>query len=100
MFINISASPIYIGKEEIRYRIIQHHAKKHRIPFIFVNQVGGNDELIFDGRSLCVDKDGKPLIVFPTFNEHVQTIDIGRTGASDLYHPQDEIESVYEGHSF
>ncbi len=96
MFINISASPFYIGKEEIRYRIIQHHAKKHRIPFIFVNQVGGNDELIFDGRSLCVDKDGKPLIVFPTFNEHIQTVDTGRTGASDLYHPQDEIESVYE----
>ncbi len=96
LFINISASPFYVGKEEIRYRIIQNHAKKHHIPFIFVNQVGGNDELIFDGRSLCVDKDGKPLIVFPSFNEHVQTIDIENAKVLDIYHPQDEIESVYE----
>ena len=95
LFINISASPFYVGKEQIRYNIIRHHAKKHHIPFIFVNQVGGNDELIFDGRSLYVDKDGKPLIVFPTFNEHVQTIDIEYTKTLD-YHPQDEIESVYE----
>jgi len=96
LFINISASPFYIGKEEIRYRIIQHHAKKHQIPFIFVNQVGGNDELIFDGRSVCVDKNGKSLIVFPAFHEHVQTIDTELTGASNRYHPQNKIESVYE----
>jgi NAD+ synthase (glutamine-hydrolysing) len=96
MFINISASPFYIGKEEIRYRIIQHHAKKHQIPFIFVNQVGGNDELIFDGRSICVDKNGKPLVVFPAFYEYVQTIDTRHLGTLDLYHPQDKIESVHE----
>ncbi len=96
LFINISASPFYIGKEEIRFHIIQNHAIKHQIPFIFVNQVGGNDELIFDGRSICVDKNGKPLEVFPSFQEHIQTIDTKLSRKSVIYHPQNKIESVYE----
>ena len=96
MFINISASPFYIGKEEIRFRIIKHHAKKHKITFIFVNQVGGNDELIFDGRSICIDKNGNPLIIFPAFYEHLQTVETEQTGASYRYHPQNKMESVYQ----
>jgi NAD+ synthase (glutamine-hydrolysing) len=96
LFINISASPFYIGKEEIRFHIIQNHATKHQIPFIFVNQVGGNDELIFDGRSICVDKNGKPLEVFPSFHEHIQTIDTKLSRKSVNYHTQNKIESVYE----
>lgn len=96
LFINISASPFYIGKEEIRFHIIRNHAIKHQIPFIFVNQVGGNDELIFDGRSICVDKNGKPLEVFPSFHEHIQTIDTKLNRKSVNYHPQNKIESVYE----
>jgi NAD+ synthase (glutamine-hydrolysing) len=96
LFINISASPFYIGKEEIRFHIIQNHAIKHQIPFIFVNQVGGNDELIFDGRSICVDKNGKPMEVFPFFHEHIQTIDTKLSRKSVNYHLQNKIESVYE----
>jgi len=96
LFINISASPFYIGKEEIRFNIIQNHSIKHQIPFIFVNQVGGNDELIFDGRSICVDKNGKPLEIFPSFHEHIQTIDTKLGRKSVNYHPQNKIESVYE----
>lgn len=96
LFINISASPFYIGKEEIRFHIIQNHAIKHQIPFIFVNQVGGNDELIFDGRSICVDKNGNPLEVFPSFHEHIQTIDTELSRKSVNYNPQNKIESVYE----
>jgi NAD+ synthase (glutamine-hydrolysing) len=96
LFINISASPFHIGKEEIRYHIFRNHAKKHNVPFIFVNQVGGNDELIFDGRSMCVDKKGNPLKVFPSFEEDVQTIDTIHAGKPGLYVPQERIESVYE----
>ena len=96
LLINISASPFYIGKEEVRYRIIQHHAKKHQIPFIFVNQVGGNDELIFDGRSFYVDKKGNKVNILPAFYEHVQTIDTENIGKPNRYHPQNKIVSVYE----
>ncbi|UCD13068.1 MAG: NAD(+) synthase, partial [Thermoplasmatales archaeon] len=77
------------------FRIFQNHAKKHRIPFVFVNQVGGNDELIFDGRSMCIDPNGNLIEILPTFKEQVQTIDIKRSGITDTYRPQDTIESVY-----
>lgn len=96
LFINISASPFSVGKERIRYRLLQGHSKKYGNPLIFVNQVGGNDELIFDGRSMCFDRKGEPTAIFPSFREQVQTIDTGQAGAESLYCPQEEMESVYE----
>ncbi len=96
ILVNISASPFHVGKEEIRYRIIRNHARKHGIPFVFLNQVGGNDELIFDGRSFCVDKSGEPIGVLPSFQEHVQTFEMSSSGKPGTYLPQEKIESVYQ----
>jgi NAD+ synthase (glutamine-hydrolysing) len=96
IFINISASPFHIEKEKLRYRITQNHARKHNIPFIFANQIGGNDELIFDGRSVCVDSTGEPISVFPSFKEHVQTVDMTCPGRAGLYVPEEKIKTVYE----
>jgi NAD+ synthase (glutamine-hydrolysing) len=96
LFINISASPFYMGKEDIRFRLIRNHARKHQLPFVFVNQIGGNDELIFDGRSFGLDRSGEPVVVCPSFKEQVQTIDTKTSGTSGLYAPQDKIESIYE----
>jgi NAD+ synthase (glutamine-hydrolysing) len=96
LLINISASPFHVGKEEIRYRIFQNHAKKHKIPFIFVNQVGGNDELVFDGRSIYVDSNGRPLFIAPSFKEYIHTVNTSIPSAPVQYYPQDQIESVYE----
>jgi NAD+ synthase (glutamine-hydrolysing) len=96
LLINISASPFFAGKEEIRYRLIRNHARKHRLPFVFVNQVGGNDELIFDGRSFGLDREGEAFAVFPPFKEHVLTVDPQLSGTPGLFSPQEEIESIYE----
>jgi len=96
LFVNISASPFEMGKEEIRYRLIRSHAQRHKIPFVFVNQIGGNDELVFDGRSLCTDLNGEPMVVFPSFEEKVQTFDVKKSGTPGLYSPLGEIESVYQ----
>lgn len=96
LIINIAASPFHRGKETLRYNIVRSHATKHRIPFLFINQVGANDELIFDGRSVGVDGAGNLLVVFPPFEEHVQTISVDRDGVPDLYVPQEEIASVYQ----
>jgi NAD+ synthase (glutamine-hydrolysing) len=95
LLMNISASPFYAGKEKIRYELIKNHAMKHGVPFLFVNQVGGNDELVFDGRSICVDSKGDPITVLPPFEEKVQTVDTEAAGSADIYVPQEEIESVY-----
>jgi len=96
LLINISASPFHVGKEEIRYRIFQNHSKKYKIPFIFVNQVGGNDELIFDGRSIYIDSTSKPILIFPSFKEHIQTINTATPEKPVHYQPQGHIESVYD----
>ncbi len=95
LFVNISASPFYIGKEEIRYRLISGHAQKHGTPFVYVNQVGGNDELIFDGRSLVLDRQGHPIWVGPAFEEAVATIDTDAAGDPAGYVPLEPIETVY-----
>jgi len=96
IFINISASPFHIGKEELRYRIIQNHARRYQIPFVFVNQIGGNDELIFDGRSFYLDKNGEPIKILPSFKEHVTTVDVKLPGKKNSYVFQNKIESVYQ----
>ncbi len=96
LLINISASPFHMGKEELRYRLISNYSRKYRIPFLYVNQVGGNDELIFDGRSIGCNKDGHPTAVFPSFLEHIQTIDTDSPGTPGLYAPQDKMESLWE----
>nr|HPQ41318.1 nitrilase-related carbon-nitrogen hydrolase [bacterium] len=75
LMINISASPYHIGKEQIRRRIIQSHARRFNVPFLFVNQVGGNDELIFDGRSLFVSAGGRIVDEFDPFREEIKIID-------------------------
>jgi len=94
LLINISASPYQVGKEEVRYRLMRRHAQKYGAPFVYVNQIGGNDELIFDGRSFAFDKAGAPLAVLPAFQEAVVTVDLNQTGNPGLYEPQEKIASV------
>jgi NAD+ synthase (glutamine-hydrolysing) len=96
LLINISASPFYLGKDELRYNLIRSHAQKHRIPFIFVNQIGGNDELIFDGGSMCFDYKGDAILVAPFFKEHLQTVDMSLKGTPGSYLPHKKIESIYQ----
>jgi NAD+ synthase (glutamine-hydrolysing) len=96
VLINLSASPYAIGKESARYRLISRHARRHRLPFLYCNQVGGNDELIFDGRSLCLDAEGEPVAVLPPFAEAVVTVDTTATGVAGSYEPQECIASVHD----
>lgn len=96
LMINLSASPFHRGKEQVRFKLLQWHARRHQIPFLWVNQVGGNDELLFDGRSLFVDEQGQVVRTFPAFVEHIETIDISQRGSGQDYIPLDGIESVYE----
>ncbi len=96
VFINISASPFTMGKEELRYRMLSDHARRHGIPFFYLNQVGGNDELVFDGRSLAFDATGRPVAVFPSFREHVEMVDTSAPSAMPLYTPEDPLDTVQQ----
>ncbi|KQC15704.1 MAG: NAD synthetase, partial [Methanosaeta sp. SDB] len=94
LLINISASPFHLGKERVRFGLIRRHAKKYGIPFVYVNQVGGNDELIFDGSSLCIDGNGNAIKVFPSFEEAVGIADLTARGRPDMQPANGEIESL------
>ncbi len=96
VLINISASPFQVGKEELRHRLLQPHARKYGVPLVYVNQVGGNDELIFDGRSLALDKAGEAIAVLPGFREAVVTVDLAQPGVPGRYQPQEKIATVHE----
>ena len=96
LMVNLSASPYNIGKEKLRRRLISDHAKRHGTPFLFVNQVGGNDELIFDGRSMLFDRKGRLVYAAPAFREHVETIDTNMESDNNGFPPQDEIEAVFD----
>jgi len=96
LFINISASPFNVGKEAVRFGLIREHARRHGIPFIYVNQIGGNDDLLFDGRSMCLDRRGEPLATLQPFSEQVQTIESDQPGIAGSYVPQEESASVHD----
>jgi NAD+ synthase (glutamine-hydrolysing) len=95
VLINISASPFQVGKEELRHRLLQAHTRKYEIPLVYVNQVGGNDELIFDGHSLALDAAGEALAVLPGFREAVATVDLARPGTPGLYAASEPIATVH-----
>ncbi len=95
IIINISASPFFKGKEKIRYKIIKNHVLKHKIPFLLVNQVGGNDELIFDGKTLFINAQGKLTAQFPSFTEHFEIIDTQNSNTLS-YNPEKEISTVFK----
>jgi len=95
LLLNISASPFHAGKEEIRYGLIGGHARKHGRPFVFVNQVGANDELVFDGRSFAFDGRGEPVAVGAAFAEEIMTVETRQSGRPGLFEPQGAIEAVY-----
>jgi len=67
LLINVSASPYFRGKPTLRFSLGKEWAKKANAPLIYANLVGGQDELIFDGRSFCVRPDGAFLLASPAF---------------------------------
>ncbi|MCX8122559.1 MAG: NAD+ synthase [Spirochaetes bacterium] len=69
ILVNISASPYVKGKNSIKWSKIQNVAKKYKVPVIYVNQVGGNDSLIFDGNSFVIDRKGDFILKARDFEE-------------------------------
>ncbi|HRS26668.1 MAG TPA: NAD+ synthase [Phycisphaerae bacterium] len=76
LLINISASPYYLGKHESRLELMAGHARRYRTPLLFCNQVGGNDELLFDGVSSVVDATGRLVAQAKAFEEDLLLIDL------------------------
>ena len=74
--INLSASPFAAGKHHRREEMLSSMAHKHRVPIVYVNQFGGNDDLVFDGRSCGFNADGIPIARGRSFDADVVICDI------------------------
>jgi NAD+ synthetase len=69
VLLNISASPFNTGKRKSRYELFGRIARRYDVPMVYVNQIGGNDELLFDGSSIVLDKNGETIYCAPAFEE-------------------------------
>ncbi|MEO7191967.1 MAG: NAD+ synthase [Vicinamibacterales bacterium] len=76
LFVNISASPFTLDKSDLRRRMIRQNAMRHRRHFFYVNQVGGNDEIVFDGHSIGIDPDGHEVMRLAEFDEDFAVCDV------------------------
>lgn len=76
MIVAINASPYNKGKIKLRCDMVAHRAKSNSIPIVFVNLVGGNDGILFDGASLVADHEGDIILQAPAFEEFVETVAI------------------------
>ena len=75
LLINLSASPFELDKPGRRRNLAARHAIAHGLPLAFVNQVGGNDDLVFDGQSFVLDNQGDLVTSLPAFEEALAVID-------------------------
>ena len=73
--LNISASPFWIGKRELRREMLASIARHHKAPVVMVNQVGGNDSLVFDGSSIVLNREGQVIAQGRSFEEDLVYFD-------------------------
>jgi NAD+ synthase (glutamine-hydrolysing) len=78
--INMSASPFTVGKQRLRESMLSALAAKYNKPMLYVNQIGGNDDLVFDGRSCAFDNNGKMIARGLAFKEDIVIVDINSVG--------------------
>ena len=96
LLVNISASPFSAGKRQLRLEMVQALARRYRVPVVMVNQVGGNDSLIFDGSSLAVDASGKIGAQARSFEEDLVLFDTA-TGKGEIHEqPGGGVEEIYQ----
>lgn len=75
LLVNISASPFETGKPRFRHDMLREQARKHGVPLLYANLVGGNDDLVFDGHSLALGRRGNLIAAGRGFEEEILVVD-------------------------
>jgi NAD+ synthase (glutamine-hydrolysing) len=96
VLISINASPFNKGKMGQRCAMVSHRALMAKIPIVFVNLVGGNDGIIFDGASIVSDARGKIVLQAPPFEEFIGSVDLDCDVADKRCLPGDDIETIHD----
>ena len=92
ILLNISASPFYLRKRELRLDMLAAIARHYRIPVALVNQVGGNDSLVFDGSSFALGPDGRVIAQAKSFEEDLVCFD-SESLTGDLHLAEEGLEA-------
>jgi NAD+ synthase (glutamine-hydrolysing) len=102
LILNLNASPFHTGKELERETVMGQRVADARVPIIYVNQVGGQDELVFDGRSFVMDGEGRVVQRAPAFEEGFYLVELEVNGETVKPRPgeiaplQGEEAAVYQ----
>src|SRR3989344_5996500 len=94
--INLSSSPFTIEKQKLRESMISVSSKKYKIPIVYVNQVGGNDDLVFDGASLVFDHQGKLIARAKSFQEDIIVVDVDSKTITISNYPNNKEEFIFK----
>ncbi|HSN69263.1 MAG TPA: NAD+ synthase, partial [Thermoanaerobaculia bacterium] len=93
VLLNISASPFNVGKRAARFRLFRDIAVRYRLPIVYCNQVGGNDELLFDGGSVVISAEGTTVWCARSFVEESALVRLSGTPC-DAVQPLSEVEEI------
>jgi NAD+ synthetase len=96
LIFNISASPWWHEKRAFRQEMVAAIAMRHHVPVVMVNQVGGNDSLVFDGSSLVIDPDGRVIAQAKSFEEDLIFADLGALTGDVREQTGNEAEAMLE----
>ncbi|MDN7012698.1 NAD+ synthase [Methanoculleus sp. FWC-SCC3] len=95
VIVNLSASPFAAGRQRLREEVLSRAAKEHGVAIVSANLVGGNDDLVFDGRSVAFSADGTLIARGAAFAEDIVTVDLARlapqAAALDDQEPESDI---------
>ena len=94
--ITINASPFDLGKRQRRRDIFKATARRFNAPFVYVNQVGGNDQLVFDGSSFAINSRGQLVASATSFSEDITYFDLDTETGEQHANLMDEEEAAFE----
>ena len=97
LIVNLSASPYSVGKQKLRESLLSYSATRYNLPIVYVNQVGGNDDLIFDGDSVAFNRQGEVIYRAKAFTSSLELIEFNQDLFPAVIHPLpvDEDEEIY-----
>jgi NAD+ synthase/NAD+ synthase (glutamine-hydrolysing) len=96
LLVSINASPFNLGKRQLRQDMFRAMAHRHRVPMMVVNQVGGNDQVVFDGSSFAMDAEGNVIASGASFREDLIMVDTVTRQGDRHADFTDECDAVYE----
>ncbi len=95
ILLNLSASPWYLGKDQVRHELLRTVARRRKVPVLYCNLVGGNDELLFDGASLACSSQGETLAMGKLFEEDFLLVDLDQPATSSLPPEMSDEEKLF-----